>query len=103
MHARSGDAHLVEAAVRGDSVAFGVLLERHYPALLRVCRLLVGEPALAGDCAQDAAIVAWLRLNQLRSPELFSAWMNGIARHTCQHALRARGSASSNNLELFEA
>jgi hypothetical protein len=39
--------------------------------------------------AQDAAIVAWLRLNQLRSPELFSAWLKGIGRHTSQHAVRA--------------
>jgi RNA polymerase sigma-70 factor, ECF subfamily len=58
MYAESGDAHLVEAAVRGDSAAFDVLLERHYPALLRVCHRLVADPTLAEDCAQDAAIVA---------------------------------------------
>jgi len=104
MRADDSDAHPVKAAVRGDSVAFGSLLERHYPALLRVCLRLVGEPALAEDCAQDAAIVAWLRLNQLRSPELFSAWLKGIGRHTCQHALRGLASTPrSNDVELCEA
>ena len=97
------DALLVEAAVRGDSVAFGFLLERHYPALLRVCLGLVGEPTLAEDCAQDAAVVAWLRLNQLRSPELFSRWLKGIGRHRCLHALRTRASAPINDIELCKA
>ena len=60
MHAELSDAQLVEAAGRRDSAAFGVLLERHYPALLWVCLRLVHEPTLAEDCAQDAAIVAWL-------------------------------------------
>src|SRR5690242_3492162 len=86
------DASQIRAAQRGDSAAFGLLLERQYPALLRVCLRLVRERALAEDCAQDAAIVAWLRLQHLRSPEAFPAWLIGIGRHTCLHALRARPS-----------
>jgi RNA polymerase sigma-70 factor (ECF subfamily) len=89
---------LVREARTGDPAAFGLLLERHYPALLHVCRQLVGERALAEDCAQDAAIVAWLRLAHLRSPAAFRAWLTGIGRHTCQHALRARRAAPT--LEL---
>ena len=37
-------------------------------------------------------MVAWLRLSHLRSPEVFPAWLIGIGRHTCQHALRPRPS-----------
>ncbi|MBV9358770.1 MAG: RNA polymerase sigma factor, partial [Chloroflexi bacterium] len=83
---------MVHAAIRGDSAAFDLLLERHYPALLGVCRQLVGERPLAEDCAQDATIVAWLKLTQLRSADAFRAWLVGIGRHTCQHALRAHQS-----------
>ncbi|MBV9358452.1 MAG: sigma-70 family RNA polymerase sigma factor, partial [Chloroflexi bacterium] len=61
-------------------------------ALLGVCRQLVGERPLAEDCAQDATIVAWLKLAQLRSADAFRPWLVGIGRHTCQHALRARQS-----------
>ncbi len=81
MQSSNDDAAFVRDALRGDSVAFGSLLEWHYPALLRVCMQLVGDQALAEDCAQDAAIVAWLRLSNLRSPTAFSMWLNGIARH----------------------
>jgi RNA polymerase sigma-70 factor (ECF subfamily) len=103
MDAEPGDAYLLEAVRRVDSTAFGVLLERHYPALVRVCLRLVHEPTLAEDSAQDAAIVAWLRLNQAALTRVVSGWLKGIGRHTCRHALHARSSASSNNLELSEA
>lgn len=98
MQPTDADPLLVRAAASGDSDAFGLLLERHYPALLRLCVQLVGELALAEDCAQDAAMVAWLRLGRLRAPEAFGAWLVGIGRHTCQHALRARNSTSTLDL-----
>jgi RNA polymerase sigma-70 factor (ECF subfamily) len=89
------DAILVRDALSGDSAAFDLLLARHYPALLRVCLRLVGERTLAEDCAQDAAIVAWLRLSHLRSADAFRSWLNGIGRHVSQHALRTVASTPS--------
>jgi Sigma-70 region 2 len=84
------DRGLVLAAAAGDHAAFGQLVARYRPALLRLCVRLTGEPALAEDCVQDACLLPFLRLPRLRSPESFGAWLNGIGRHTCQHAARAR-------------
>jgi RNA polymerase sigma-70 factor, ECF subfamily len=98
MQSANDDLILLTAASQGNSAAFGILMERHYPSLLGACLQLVGERALAEDCAQDAAMVAWLRLSHLRSPEAFPAWLNGIGRHTCQHALRVRTSAPTIDL-----
>jgi RNA polymerase sigma-70 factor, ECF subfamily len=86
----SGDERLVRAAAAGDSAAFGDLLQRHYSALLRVCFHLTRDATLAHDCAQDACITALLHFEQLRSATSFGAWLVGIGRHTCQHALRAK-------------
>jgi DNA-directed RNA polymerase specialized sigma24 family protein len=36
------DAELVVAAVGGDRAAFGLLLSRHRPALVRLCLRLTG-------------------------------------------------------------
>jgi RNA polymerase sigma factor (sigma-70 family) len=90
MQPGSADSALVRASLAGDAAEFGTLVERHYPSLRRICLQVVGEHALAEDCAQDAVIVAWLRLSHLRAPEAFPAWLNGIGRHVCQHALRAQ-------------
>lgn len=50
------DAALVLAAVAGDRAAFGLLLSRHRPALVRLCLRLTSEPGTAEDCAQDACL-----------------------------------------------
>src|SRR5215472_17114025 len=103
MQSANDDGALIRAALQGNSATFGICLERHYPSLLRACLQLVGERALAEDCAQDAAMVAWLRLSHLRSPEAFPAWLNSIGRNTCQHALRARAAAPTFDLAAATA
>jgi RNA polymerase sigma factor (sigma-70 family) len=50
---------------------------------------------MAEDCAQDACLLAFLRLDRLRSPASFGGWLNGIGRHTCQHAGRAHRQEST--------
>ncbi len=80
------DAALVVAARAGDRAALGVLLSRHAPTVSRLCRRRAG-PALADDCAQDALVLAMLRLPQLREPAAFAAWLRGIAVHVCRRAL----------------
>src|ERR1051326_6610138 len=84
------DESLVLAASGGDTAAFGDLLQRHYSTLLRVCVQVTRDTVLAQDCAQDACFIALTRLSQLRSGTLFGAWLVGIGRHVCHHALRAR-------------
>ncbi|MBI3972817.1 MAG: RNA polymerase sigma factor [Chloroflexi bacterium] len=82
------DAALALRAAAGDRAAFGVLLARHGPGLVRLCQRLVGDAALAEDCAQDASLLALLRLQRLRSPEHFGAWLRGIGIRVCRRALQ---------------
>lgn len=59
------------------------------PRLLRIIRTL-GIPAdAADDLAQETLLAAWRRLDQLRSPERFDAWLDAICRNQCRMYLRA--------------
>ena len=65
------DARLVGLARAGDKAAFAVLLGRHRPMLLALCRRALGDPGLAEDAAQEAALQAMLALDRLERPERF--------------------------------
>ncbi len=67
----NGDTALVLAARGGDQDAFGALLARHRPLLLALCRRALGDPLLAEDAAQEAALQALLGLDWLRRADRF--------------------------------
>lgn len=48
------------------------------------------DPALAEDAAQDAFLMAWERLEQLRDPSAFPGWMQRLVRTQCHRRLRSR-------------
>ncbi len=52
------DAALVERARAGDAAAFTTLVRRHGPAVQRVARLFVRDPASAEEVAADAWLAA---------------------------------------------
>ncbi len=91
MRMAESDRSLVARARRGDTAAFGILLERHHAPALRACARTLGDRGLARDLVQDAALVAWLQLERLRDPARFGAWLAGIARTLALRALRERG------------
>lgn len=53
------------------------------PRLLRLARLRGIAPDALDDVVQETLTEAWQRLDHLRSPERFHAWLDGICRHMC--------------------
>ena len=90
MRADDSDTMLVNAARGGDRGAFALLLARHRPLLLALCRRKLGDPALAEDAAQEASLQALLTLDRLRRAERFGPWLAGIGLNVCRMWLRAR-------------
>jgi RNA polymerase sigma factor (sigma-70 family) len=84
------DGALVRAARDGDMGALALLLARHRPVLLALCRRTLGDPALAEDAAQEASLQALLNLDRLRRGERFGSWLAGIGLNVCRMWLRAR-------------
>ena len=86
----SQDASLVLAVRAGDSAAYGQLIERHGARIHALCFRLCGRAGVAPELAHDSFVEAFLKLEQLREPALFSAWLRRIALNVCRMWLRRR-------------
>lgn len=74
--ASASDDALVRAARLGDDHAFGVLVDRHGPPMLRYARRLVGgSEADAGEVVQEAFISAWRSLDTFRGDSSLRTWL----------------------------
>jgi RNA polymerase sigma-70 factor, ECF subfamily len=84
------DAELVAAVLAGDREAFGPLLARWQPSVLRLCRRLLGRGPEAEDVAQEAVVAAFVGLPRLADPARFGAWLHAIAANLARMELRRR-------------
>lgn len=91
MLADDDDGALVGAARDGDRGALALLLIRHRPVLLALCRQRLGDAALAEDAVQEASLQALLHLDRLRQAERFGSWLAGIGLNLCRVWQRERG------------
>ena len=85
MQARA-DRDLIEASCRGDRAAFAEIIERYQRPVYAVAFSGVRDRALADDIAQDAFLIAWRRLDELRDMRRLPAWLCGIARNLARDA-----------------
>src|SRR5262245_28107408 len=86
------DAHLLARfAAERDEAAFAVLVRRHGPMVLGVCRRVLGDWHAAEDCFQNVFLLLAQRAGCLRQPERLGPWLFGAAQRT---ALKARGRAA---------
>ena len=89
------DGQLVGAALKGDTAAYGELVNRHQAAVNNLARTMVRDYQHAEDLAQDSFLKAYSFLTDLQEPEKFGGWVLTILRHTALDFLRARKDAVS--------
>lgn len=97
------DRLLVERARRGDAAAFEALVRRYYRAAHALALAVLGNPMDAEDVCQDAFVRALERLDRLRQPERFSAWLLQIVRNRARNFRSYRRVRSALSLEHVKA
>jgi RNA polymerase sigma-70 factor (ECF subfamily) len=93
------DAILVERARRGEAEAFEALVRRHYRAAYAVALASLGSAMDAEDVCQDSFVRAIERLDGLRRPERFAAWLLQIVRNRARNYHNYRRVRSTTPLE----
>jgi RNA polymerase sigma-70 factor, ECF subfamily len=68
---------------QGDKLAFGELYRRYFSKLFHYCYSIVGDAEEAADITQDAFAKAAEKIQSLKQPAYFSAWVFRIARNAC--------------------
>lgn len=95
--AQAGDAGVVER-----QAAFTVLVQRFQALAYGYAYALLGDAHLAEDAAQEAFLVAYRQLSQLREAAAFAGWLRRIVRTECGRLRRreqGRGPAVEEGLE----
>ena len=98
---QASDGTLARRAADGDERSFEVLLRRHLSLMTAYATRLTGSRADATDAVQEASIVIWRELPELRTPEAVRGWMMRIVARKAFDLLRARKPTSDvDELEL---
>lgn len=70
---------------------FEVLAKQNEPMLMAYLLSMVPDYKLAEDIAQQVLLVAYRKINSLKEPAAFPAWLRGIARLETLTVMRRRG------------
>lgn len=69
-----------EARSVTDPESFAVQFRRAYPRLRLIAVGIIGDATHAEDIVQDAAVIAWQKLDQFQPGSSFAAWLAEIVR-----------------------
>lgn len=69
----------VRKAQEADSSAFEKLYRAHIGRVYGLCLRMTGNPSEAEDCAQEAFIQAWNKLDKFRGDSAFGTWLHRVA------------------------
>jgi len=70
---------LIKKAQRSDARAFEALYKLHVDRVYGICLRMTGNVSEAEDCAQEAFIQAWNKMDKFRGDSAFSTWLHRIA------------------------
>ena len=82
------DAHWVDRARQGDSVAFRRLVDAHARPMFVLCERITRDAALAEDAVQESFYKAWRALGDFDGRAAFSTWLHRIAANAALEQLR---------------
>jgi RNA polymerase sigma-70 factor (ECF subfamily) len=85
------DNELIARAQRGDTRAYGALVEEHQTIAFRTAYLLTGSTADAEDAVQEAFVKAYRALGRFRQGAPFRPWLLSIVANEARNRRRSAG------------
>src|SRR5512136_164894 len=92
---------LIEKARSGDDGAFNQVVQAYRKRILGTIARLIGRPEDVEDVGQEVFLRLYFSLDQLRTPEVFEAWMYRLTVNAAYDYLRRqkrRGEARMSDL-----
>jgi len=86
----SSDAVVVARILDGDGEAFGIIIRRYEPGLLRFATRMLGSPDAAADAVAESLVRAYRHLAQCRDPEHLKSWLYRITGNRCRSHIGRR-------------
>ena len=86
----AADAGLVAAAIAGDEAAFDALVGPLVEPGFKLAMVMLRDSGEAQDAVQEACIMAWRKLSQLRGEDQLRPWFLSIVANRCRTIRRAR-------------
>jgi RNA polymerase sigma-70 factor (ECF subfamily) len=84
------EAGLVSAAIDGDEAAFDALVGPLIEPGFKLAAVMLRDREEARDAVQEACVLAWRRLSQLRAEAQVRPWFLSIVANQCRSKRRAR-------------
>jgi RNA polymerase sigma factor (sigma-70 family) len=81
-------SELVEAAQSGDGEAYDALIQRFQQMAFATAYRYLGDHHRVQDVVQEAALEAFVHLQELREPTAFPGWFRQIVFRQCTRVLR---------------
>src|SRR6266704_7124470 len=84
------DAEVVAQVLSGDREAFGVVIRRYEPGLLRYAVRMLGNRDAAADAVAEGFVRAHRHLASCRDPAQLRTWLYRIVANRCKSHLARR-------------
>jgi len=86
----SSDTQVVARILGGDGEAFGIIIRRYEPGLLRYAARMLGSTDAAADAVAESLVRAYRHLAQCRDPEHLKSWLYRITGNRCRSHIGRR-------------
>jgi RNA polymerase sigma-70 factor (ECF subfamily) len=87
------DAEVVARVLSGEGEAFGLLIRRYEPGLLRYATRMLGSRDAAADAVAEGLVRAYRHLASCRDPTRLRTWLYRIVANRCKSHLGRRPTA----------
>ncbi len=84
------DAEVVARVLSGDREAFGLVIGRYEPGLLRYAARMLGSRDAAADAVAEGLVRAYRHLASCRDPARLRTWLYRIVANRCKSHLARR-------------